>query len=327
MKKEKDEILLEMKRQNESLKQTISALSDVMKQMSKPAPAPPPKPEPEPEPVKIAAPKPPKRKPSIPVEKEEAVESMPRVKLPLDVRTWRNAHVLAWLAFHLELPQYMESFGHASVDGLVLTKHVTAETLRNSLNVLEELHVQKIMEGIGLLQDRQKKIDENSEIERLQRYRRKKEEEDYARKVLEEQKQQRLLQLKLQQKQKQHLAASGNAPPKERNIILRKKMERDIRLNKTEQLHKQQTDSKKAATWNFEYTGGMPPVQHDLNLADTEDLIPKGATGTKGYSKVMTLDMLDPQRLDETLPELAGTIHAKPRVEMKEVPISCSTGD
>ena len=320
LKKEKAEILKAIKAQNENLKDTIDSLSQALKTMNdnRPPPAdsgdtealPPPKP---------------KTTRSAPVEDEK----IPRVKLPLDIKTWRNAHVLAWLAFRMELPQYMESFSHASIDGLVLTKHVSADTLRNSLDVTDELHVQKILEGINVLQERQKKIDEESELERLQRFRRKKEEEDYARKILEEQKQQRLAQEKLNQKKlkrQQQEVGSKTAPPREHNVVLRKKMERDIRHNKTEQFQKSQKDGKKAANWRFEYTGGAPPVLSSSNIYSAEETNPPGTIGTKSYANVMTLDILDPQKMVGTS-GLEETIHAKPRVDLKEVPVTCTTGN
>jgi hypothetical protein len=320
LKKEKAEILKAIKAQNENLKDTIDSLSQALKTMNDNRP-------PQPDIGDTEVLPPPKLKVrSAPVEDER----IPRVKLPLDVKTWRNAHVLAWLAFRMELPQYMESFSHASIDGLVLTKHVSSDTLRNSLDVADELHVQKIMEGIKVLQERQKKLDEESELERLQRFRKKKEEEDYARKVLEEQKQQRLAQEKLNQKKlkrQQQSLGSKTAPPREHNVVLRKKMERDIRHNKTEQFQKSQKDGKKAATWRFEYTGGAPPpVLSSSNIYSAEETVPPGTIGTKSYANIMTLDILDPQKMAATS-GLEETFHAKPRVDLKEVPVTCTTGD
>lgn len=319
LKKEKAEILKAIKAQNENLKDTIDSLSQALKTMNDNRPPPP-------EIGDTEVLRPPKLKVrSAPVEDER----IPRVKLPLDVKTWRNAHVLAWLAFRMELPQYMESFSHASIDGLVLTKHVSADTLRNSLDVADELHVQKIMEGINVLQERQKKLDEESELERLLRFRKKKEEEDYARKVLEEQKQLRLAQEKLNQKKlkrQQQELGSKTAPPREHNVVLRKKMERDIRHNKPEQFQKSQKDGKKAATWRFEYTGGAPPpAVSSSNIYSAEDTVPPGTIGTKSYANMMTLDILDPQKMTATS-GLEETINAKPRVNLKEVPVTCTTG-
>ena len=37
------------------------------------------------------------------------------VQLPPNVNDWRNAHVQAWLAFVVELPEYMESFSKAKI--------------------------------------------------------------------------------------------------------------------------------------------------------------------------------------------------------------------
>ena len=318
MNKEKAEILKAIREQNANFKDTIDSLSQALKSANESRPPP--------DDANTETPHPPKTKPkTAPVEE---FQKIPRVKLPLDAKTWRNAHVLAWLAFRMELPQYMETFAHASIDGLVLTKHVSADTLRNSLEVVDELHVQKIMEGINVLQERQKKIDEESEVERLQRFRRKKEEEDYARKVLEEQKQQRLAQENLKQKKlkrQQQELGSKTARPKEHNVVLRKKMERDIRHNKTQQFQNAQKDSKKAATWRFEYTGGAPPAVTSSNIY-TEEIIPPGNIGTKSYANAMTLDILDPQKM-ASICGLEETIHVKPRVDLKEVSVTCSTGE
>lgn len=299
--KERNQMMKLMAAQNSSLNETINELSKAIVSKLNTAPAP----QSVPVPVK---------KPVIREEEPPSAQTIPRVKLPLDVRTWRNAHVLAWLAFRMELPQYMESFAHASVDGLVLTRHITADTLRRSLEVTDELHVQKLTEGIKILQQNQVRIDEESELERLKRIRRKKEEEDYARKVLEEQKQQRQQQAALQQKQKKRLANSTAV--KEVNVVVRTKIERDIRLAKTEQIQRTAKDNKKASNWRFEYTGGNPPESATADLFETEEAMPRGAVGTRSYQKAITLDILEPTVND-----------VKPRTELKDVPVTCSTGN
>jgi SAM domain (Sterile alpha motif) len=62
------------------------------------------------------------------------------VALPVDVHQWRSSHVLAWISFKMELPQYVPNFKEASVDGLVLLKHVDDKTLQDSLGIAVVLH-------------------------------------------------------------------------------------------------------------------------------------------------------------------------------------------
>lgn len=59
-----------------------------------------------------------------PVKKSGILGSQDDVKLPNDIRKWRNAHVQAWVAFQMELPQYIDSFQEASIDGLMLLNYV-----------------------------------------------------------------------------------------------------------------------------------------------------------------------------------------------------------
>jgi hypothetical protein len=310
--KERNEIMAAMAAQNKQLHSSIDKLSQVLieKLQSGPLPstAPPPPVEPMP-PPKVA---------KKVEQEEEPVQRIPRIKLPLDVRNWRNAHVLAWLAFRMELPQYMDSFSQASVDGLVLTKHVSAETLRTALDVTDELHVQKLLEGIRQLQDRQVKIDDESELERLQRFRRKKEEEDYAKRVLEERKKERIEQARRNKKRNERLTSTGGG--EFRNVVVRTKIERDIRAAKTVQSSRAAKEAEKAATWRFEYTGTAAQEARAINSQDlysAEEAVPSGAKGTSSYQRNIDLTLLDPT---------AEFLSVKPRVELKEVPASCSSG-
>lgn len=75
--------------------------------------------------------------------------------LPLNVHQWRSQHVQGWLAFRIELPEYLPGFQEGSVDGLLLLRHIDDLTLKDVLKVSNSLHRKKILEGITLLQEQQ----------------------------------------------------------------------------------------------------------------------------------------------------------------------------
>ena len=47
------------------------------------------------------------------------------VSLPSDISKWKNKHAQAWLAHTMELPQYVDGFKKASIDGSLLVHHMT----------------------------------------------------------------------------------------------------------------------------------------------------------------------------------------------------------
>jgi hypothetical protein len=77
------------------------------------------------------------------------------IVLPLNVHQWRSQHVQGWLAFRIELPEYLPGFQEGSVDGLLLLRHIDDVTLKDVLKVSNSLHRKKILEGISLLQEQQ----------------------------------------------------------------------------------------------------------------------------------------------------------------------------
>jgi hypothetical protein len=95
---------------------------------------------------------------------KQLMDEINNMQLPTDIRKWRNAHVQAWLGFVLELPQYIDAFHKASVDGPVLLKNVQMDTLQNHLAISEELHCYKIVEGIDKLKQKQKKVQYTNSI-------------------------------------------------------------------------------------------------------------------------------------------------------------------
>ena len=84
--------------------------------------------------------------------------------MPHNVLTWRTVHVMAWLCYKLELPQYIETFHNASIDGLLLIKHINNELLSEQLNIHNIIHRKKIIEYINILKNKQNIINnENNE--------------------------------------------------------------------------------------------------------------------------------------------------------------------
>jgi hypothetical protein len=84
------------------------------------------------------------------------------LKLPNNVSKWRVLHVQAWLAHIMELSQYCEPFKRASIDGIVLIKHVDENVLEDLLGVNNDLHLKKLMIGIHALQDQYKDIEKEA---------------------------------------------------------------------------------------------------------------------------------------------------------------------
>ena len=112
------------------------------------------------------------------------VSEISSVKLPPNIADWRTAHVQAWLAFQVELPDYMERFQKASIDGFVLIKHVDDELLGGTLGVLDDLHRKKILEHIELIRLRQEAVDRElakkrkAELQRAEQEERERQEEE-----------------------------------------------------------------------------------------------------------------------------------------------------
>jgi SAM domain (Sterile alpha motif) len=55
------------------------------------------------------------------------------VKLPSNVSRWRTKHAQAWLVHTMELPQYLEAFKGASIDGMLLVNYVSESHLEDMI--------------------------------------------------------------------------------------------------------------------------------------------------------------------------------------------------
>eukprot|EP01034_Spumella_vulgaris_P039156 gene39156-48362_t len=254
------------------------------------------------------------------------IHEINELKLPADVKQWRSAHVQAWVAFQMELPQYMESFQHASVDGLVLINHITLDTLLNDLNVQEPLHCSKLLEGIKILQVKQKKIDEEAEKERLKRMQAQKEEEERKRKLLADlQKQSEKKAPPLKKKKKKTIVSEGPktwvGEVREQGVVDRAKIERDMKNYRHDKLSKQQAADLKSSTWRFEYTGQPQPKVESLYDAD-----PFSKTlGSKSYQNAMTLDVLNSKNFTTSGANKDEAPKAPHFTKVRSIPANCST--
>lgn len=83
------------------------------------------------------------------------VHEIQNVRLPRNVVQWRTVHAQAWVAFVLELPQYVPQFQSGSIDGLLLLHHVDDEVLHSALGITDELHRKKICRAIQELDKKQ----------------------------------------------------------------------------------------------------------------------------------------------------------------------------
>lgn len=252
------------------------------------------------------------------------------IKLPSDVKQWRSAHVQAWISFQMELPQYAESFQKASIDGLVLIKHVTRDTLQNSLDIADPLHCQKILEGVQVLQNRQKEVDEAAEKERIKKLQKKKEEEDRKRAMMAELQKEAEAKKKREGKERdkgnkkiKKKSAGGKAAPKtyfgevrEQNVVDRARIERDMRTYRGERQKQIDKADLASRTWKFEYTGAQQPKAETIWDSD-----PFGRKqGTSAYRKTMALDILGSQhfRASDDMPR------APSLTKLRNVPRNCA---
>ena len=261
------------------------------------------------------------------------------VQLPPNVNDWRNAHVQAWLAFVVELPEYMESFSKASIDGHMLIKYVDNETLNGTLGVTAAIPRQKILDAIEKLKERQEVLDKKTEALRKATLRKEKaEEEAELRKIAKDEtaarkkadkKATKTHKKRNKRKSNEKTGLSSTMPvlgdketvfgasakrggvPSEQNQIDRVRLERAARAalaEKQKLAAKMETRSK---TWKFEYTGAPEPFAGGIwdDMAFQEGEHPE--VGTKDYQQnMLTLDPLHP---DDSLQQ--GAIRKKiPRV-------------
>jgi len=300
---ERESILQAMAAQNKALSQSIESLS---KELAK------------------------ERKAKSSVLDGLVINQINSIKLPSDVKQWRSAHVQAWISFQMELPQYAEPFQKASIDGLVLIKHINRDTLQNSLEILDPLHCQKILEGVLVLQNRQKDVDEAAEKERIKKLQKKKEEEDRKRAMLAELQKEAEARKKKDEKEKdkdkkkkKKKGSAGKVGPKtyfgevrEQNVVDRARIERDMRLYRTDRQKQIDKADLASRTWKFEYTGAPQPKAETIWDSD-----PFGKThGTNAYRKTMALDILGSQhfRASDDMPQ------APSLTKVRNVPRNCA---
>ena len=245
------------------------------------------------------------------------------LKLPADVKQWRCAHVQAWISFQMELPQYAEAFQKASIDGLVLVRHINRDTLQNAMEITDPLHCQKILEGVRILSDKQKQIDAQAERERIQKLQAKKEEEERKRAAMAELQKQSEKKLKKSEKTKKRKKVSKVQPKtyfgdvREQNEVDRARLEREVRLRHAEDRKRQEQAESASRTWKFEYTGAP-----QLKAADTiwdSDLFSK-TTGSSAYRRTMALGVLTSEQFhgDHAMPS------APSASKVRNVPRNCS---
>ena len=58
------------------------------------------------------------------------------VTLPSNISKWRTSHAQAWLAHTVELPQYVDAFKTASIDGHLLVTYMTGEHLEEIIGTV-----------------------------------------------------------------------------------------------------------------------------------------------------------------------------------------------
>jgi hypothetical protein len=268
-----------LEKQNNELKAMLLKLSQ-QQQQQQPPPQSPPK--------EKRAPKP---------QINEKPLAMKEIQLPKNISRWRKAHAQAWLAFRMELPDYLEVFDKASMDGLLLL-HYNEIKSHIEKEITDIPHRRKIAAGALELQieyqsyltwkDKKAKEKEEARLRQLQR------EEDEKRKLKE-----------LQQKKKKSKKLSLPLPPTMSkpdfidNGMNRLKIEKALKdqqtLLKDKQRKLTEEYNRLSKTWQFEYSGKpqpLPKTAKDSSSAlwkSLNDLHETKQTevGTKNYQKTM----------------------------------------
>lgn len=62
---------------------------------------------------------------------QQAISAYTDVDLSTNIGEWRTKHAQAWLVRTIELPQYVDGFKKAAIDGTMLATYVTEDHLRN----------------------------------------------------------------------------------------------------------------------------------------------------------------------------------------------------
>eukprot|EP01038_Epipyxis_sp_PR26KG_P008884 gene8884-11983_t len=231
--------------------------------------------------------------------KDEMKAVMYNVALPEDVREWRNAHVQHWLAYKLELPQYVPSFQQGSIDGLVLLNHVDKQILNDLLSVSDPIHTQKILANIKLLQiqvDEWKKKREDERLKHLKQLENEKKRQLELLAALEKRREDAKNKPDKTKKQSGGTVVWGEV--KEQGMIDRAKIEYTLKQQAQKQKSlKKKNDIRKNIS-DFEYTDGFntgPPgdMGGNTGIWDEDKLLSESQKkGTRGYQKTMATEIL-----------------------------------
>lgn len=244
------------------------------------------------------------------------------IQLPKNISRWRSAHVQAWLAFQIGLPQYIDAFADASIDGLLLLKHIDHKHLKDFLKIENEMHRTKILLGIQQLKEKQSKYEQlleqkrkEKETERLRRLQREE----------EERKRKEALDKKKNKGKKVKPLPTMSKPEFIDNGINRVKLEKALKdqnqILREKQKKLSQQYQRYNKTWQFEYTGNAKPEEKDAMLSDTvwnqldraHNHQSKPELGSKAYQKMMKNTILQ----DVTPVQR----------EIREIPKTCSTDE
>jgi hypothetical protein len=243
------------------------------------------------------------------------------LKLPKDVSRWKTVHVLAWLTCDLGLPQYLDAFNEASIDGLMLLNdHVTHKTLKDYLNIENEKHRSKILINIEQLKLKYQKY-----LELLEQKKREKEEAERKRREKEE-----ADRLKREQEKKKKTKSKPKTMSKPdfienglNRVILEKSLKDQTEKQKALRRKKESEFNRLNKTWQFEYTGKPPPNEEEMMKGDTVWNTMTGlhdnknpAIGTKNYQNTM-----------KSLLKSDDITNIPINREVRDIPKTCSTDD
>jgi Ca2+-binding EF-hand superfamily protein len=198
------------------------------------------------------------------------------IKLPLDITTWRTAHVQAWLSLKLDLPQYIQAFHDSSIDGLVLLKHIDSDILEETVGISAPLHRLKILEGIESLRKRQS---------------------DYESKKKASQKpppeppvaEDKPKKTEKQRKPKPRASQTIFGDVKEHNELEKIRLERVMKEQRRKEKQRRKKVDEQHELWKFEYTGATAPKSPEGQDGISEVLHGKApaAGSSSKYEKMM----------------------------------------
>ena len=242
------------------------------------------------------------------------IQDIQDLQLPKDIAKWRTAHVQAWLAFEMELPQYLDVFAVASVDGLVLLNYIDITVLKDDLKIDDNIHSVKILNGITQLRKKYQKYLDHIEEEKQKRLKRKAEEEAELERKREAALKKRKADKKVK-KGKKSAPTTFFGDVKESNILQREKIARTMNALHQETKKKKDVINSKSKTWNFEYTGTSKPTLKETiwdHIMESDDMVP--GVGTANYLNTMTRSVA---------PAVSPALHT----EIRTIPRNCSTDE